>query len=170
MKKGLGSYQKSAMSYVQIEIILALRNGKWHRYKQLKTELKDRVCPATLSKHLKRLVEHLIVEKKTELTSYPPPVFYRLTEKKSILVQFGKRYGLALGKLIKTLEQVKSQDEYLELVSDFFGDGLNTMSKLANQMRSDDVGMMINLFMDWLKSMVVEPFLAKQITKKGNES
>jgi DNA-binding HxlR family transcriptional regulator len=162
---GLGQYQKSAESTVQIEIILALLDGKWHRHKQLGKELSKRVSRATMQKHLKILTTASIVERKMELSSYPSPVFYRLTSRLNILARFAKRYGHALGELTKTLEQVKSQDESLALITEYFGKELNIMSELAGQMRPKDVDMMILLFLHMLQIRIMKPLFA-QITKK----
>ena|ERR1035437_1380143 len=61
----------------------ALKDGKWHRFKDLKKE--TQLTAATLSKHLKQL-EKGIVEKYVDIRGNAPyPVYYRIKKPEDML-------------------------------------------------------------------------------------
>ena len=79
VERGVGSWQMSRARTAVQAIMRILRDGEWHRYKELRG--KAGLSSATLSKHLKEL-EKGVVEKKILLKSgeYPYPVVYRIRE------------------------------------------------------------------------------------------
>jgi DNA-binding HxlR family transcriptional regulator len=79
VERGVGSWQTSKARTAVQAIMKILRDGEWHRYKELRG--KAGLSSATLSKHLKEL-EKGVVEKKILLKSgeYPYPVVYRIRE------------------------------------------------------------------------------------------
>ena len=76
--RGIGDYQIKQAEEAKWKILEALADGDWYRYKEIreKTNLSSR----TLTKHLDRLQEIPIVERKEDVESgkYPVPVLYRI--------------------------------------------------------------------------------------------
>ncbi|AIG97388.1 putative transcriptional regulator [Archaeoglobus fulgidus DSM 8774] len=61
-----------------LKVLRALKNAK-ARYTELAEEV--RISPAGLTKVLKKLQKEGLVERMQDNSTYPPPVYYRITEK-----------------------------------------------------------------------------------------
>lgn len=74
--KGMGELQTITRIKNRKTMIAALIDKQWHRYKEIKE--KTKLSNPTLSKHLKELKP--LLEKKTDKTTYPPLVYYKINE------------------------------------------------------------------------------------------
>ncbi|AGK61305.1 putative transcriptional regulator [Archaeoglobus sulfaticallidus PM70-1] len=61
-----------------LNVLGALKNGEM-RYTELAEEV--RISPAGLTKVLKKLQKEGLIERMQDNSAYPPPVYYRITEK-----------------------------------------------------------------------------------------
>jgi len=132
VERGVGSWQISRARTAVQAIMKILRDGEWHRYKELRG--KAGVSSATLSKHLKEL-EKGVVEKKILLKSgeYPYPVVYRIREQyQTVFKIFNIPDARKLGKKRGTSRR-KSEEEArvrLQSIGQAFGNMTNEVLRI----------------------------------------
>ena len=73
----MGMYQKEKVFYAQRSIFRVLSDGQWHRNMEIKE--KTKLSSRTLAKHLNKLTQLYLIERKQDVESgeYPVPVFYK---------------------------------------------------------------------------------------------
>lgn len=103
--RGVGKYQIKKAQKTIMKILRVLSDGKPHQYSELKKE--TQLNSPTLSKHLKRLTQTKLIERKMNRDNgkYPPPVYY--TAKPPALLQL---------KIISMAEQEMQEIE--KIISD----------------------------------------------------
>lgn len=148
MKKGKGEHQKNMELRAELKLLNILKDLKWHQYSELAS--KTRLSSATLSKHLKR---HVLLEKRVDTTSgkYPYPVYYKVKDRAGLIVKIVARAAVATSDFWLGLKETKDQNEYLEILGDFFQNGLLSFLKYKkeqNILTDRDMAYMVHLFMD----------------------
>jgi len=120
---GIGNWHKNKAYEAKWKILIALSDGQWHRYMELKqkTELSSR----TLTKHLDHMKNIQIIEKKADIESgeYPYPVFYKATPELKIYVNA----TITRKKVLNGLEPAVNQSKDPLIVLD----GIHAVSQLG---------------------------------------
>ena len=115
---GMGNYQREKAYYSQKTIFKILSDEKWHRNMELKT--KSKLSPRTLAKHLQRLMELKLIERKEDVESgeYPVPVFYKAVPELIEYIDASVIRDEFSENVVPMLEEEKDPLSILEIIHD----------------------------------------------------
>lgn len=155
--KGKGTYQNGLKRKSRTKLLFYLRDGKWHRRREIKKNMK--VSVATLNKELKELTEAHFLEKKVDFESgeYPYPASYRIGERAKFLVDFSMKLYDAYDELLQFLSETKDKKEYVNAMTEFFHNSCLSMLKYKKKQKDlkiDDIAWMTLMFIEPLESIV----------------
>ena len=156
--KGKGLHQAAKARESKNEVLFFLKDGKWHRQKQIKEGVK--ISAGTVNKELKALTEMKFLEKKIDLKSeeYPHPVSYRIGERAKFLVEISVKIYRAHNELLEFLEETKDKKEYIDSMTQFFHNGCESILKIKKKYKElkpkDFEWVIIPFLMQSLESIV----------------